>query len=232
VELPFTNVTAVAGAAEHAVYDANGVLYSCGLDAGGVLGAGRGVPYDSLTPVKVKILNGSDVTALVSSYQNSGAVLSNGQYYDWGLNNEGQLGDGSTANSHVPVLVTLPDSSPVVQPALGGSLAHNGQTLVKLADGTVYGWGDNTYQQLDANGPAMQLTPRRIQPPTGVTYSTLASSGGTTYEITSANVVYARGWGHWGQIGNGTTANAPKPVTVTSGESLISATAKNVVVGC
>ena len=232
VQLPFTHVTAVAGAAEHAVYVANGVLYSCGLDAAGVLGAGKGVPYDTLTPVQVKVLNGSMVTAVVSSYQNSGALLSNGQYYDWGLNNNGQLGDGNTANSHVPVLVSIPDASPVVQPALGGSLAHNGQTLVKLADGAVYGWGSNGYGQLDAHGPTAQLTPRVIHAPAGVTYATLASNGGDTYAISTTNAVYSRGWGRWGQIGNGSKANAPMPVTVTSGESLISATAKNVVVGC
>ncbi len=232
VELPFTNVTSLAGAAEHAVYDSGGVLYSCGLDAAGVLGAGRKVPYDSLTPVKVKILNGSDVTSLVSSYQNSGALLSNGQYYDWGLNNEGQLGDGSTADSPVPVLVSIPDQSPVVQAALGGSLAHNGETMVKLADGTEYGWGDNAYKQLDAGASAAQLTPLRLRPPAGVTYSILAANGGTTYEITTANDVYARGWGRWGQIGDGSRANASKPVMVLSGMSLISATAKNVVVAC
>src|SRR5579859_7323166 len=92
--------------------------------------------------------------------------------------------------------------------------------------------GDNAYKQLDAGASAAQLTPLRLRPPAGVTYSILAANGGTTYEITTANDVYARGWGRWGQIGDGSRANASKPVMVLSGMSLISATAKNVVVAC
>ncbi|MGH3159546.1 MAG: hypothetical protein ACRDNF_23640 [Streptosporangiaceae bacterium] len=40
VRLPFTHVTAVAGAADHATYDAGGRLYSCGMGAYGELGDG------------------------------------------------------------------------------------------------------------------------------------------------------------------------------------------------
>ena len=232
VELPFTDVTELAGAAEHAFYDAGGVLYSCGLDSSGVLGAGPHAPRDALTPVRVKNLNGNKVTALVSSWQNGGALLGSGQYYDWGYNEQGQLGDGGTTHSSVPVLVSLPSQSPVVGAAQGGSLANNGQTLVRLADGAVYGWGDNSYRQLDASGPAIQLTPQHIHPPAGVSYRTMASGGGTTYAITTPGDVYARGWNRYGQIGDGTTTDAPKPVLVASGVSLISSTAKNVVVGC
>jgi alpha-tubulin suppressor-like RCC1 family protein len=35
------------------------------------------------------------VTALTSSWEGSGALLANGDYYDWGYNAAGQLGTGS-----------------------------------------------------------------------------------------------------------------------------------------
>lgn len=229
VKLPFSHVTALAGAAQHAVYDAGGTLWSCGLGSGGVLGAGPHAPGETLRPVRVKDLNGNQVTTLVSSYGNAGALLSNGRYYDWGRNEEGQLGDGSTANSSLPVAVSLP--SPARQAAQGGSLADNGQTLVTLASGALYGWGANSFHQISA-GTGVQLTPRRITPPAGVTYQLLASGGGTTYGGTAAGQVYARGWNQYGQIGNGTRTNAPQPVQVAAGATLISSTAKNVVVGC
>jgi alpha-tubulin suppressor-like RCC1 family protein len=84
----------------------------------------------------VQGLNGQSVTTLVAAYANGGALLSNGQYYDWGNDSKGQLGNGTIRqNSAVPVRVPLPAS--VTQVAQGGSLAGNGQTLVMLSDGSL-----------------------------------------------------------------------------------------------
>jgi len=66
------------------------------------------------------------VTALTSSREGSGALLSTGAYNNWGYNAAGQLGHGSTANSAVPVRVKLPAS--VRQVSQGGSGPANGQT--------------------------------------------------------------------------------------------------------
>jgi alpha-tubulin suppressor-like RCC1 family protein len=233
VKLPLTDVTALAGAAGHAVYDSRGVVYSCGANGSGVLGAGPLQRGSALTPVRVRNLDGRQVITLVSSYQNAGALLSTGQYYDWGLNAEGQLGDGTTTRSSVPGRVRLPDPSPVSDVAEGGSQPYNGQTLVMLADGSLYAWGDNSYDQIDNTGPAVQVTPLRFSAPSGATYASLASSGGTSYAITTSREVYAWGEGDHGQIGNGIPWTAATPSLVAFGASVISATARNVVVsGC
>lgn len=230
VKLRFSKVTALAGAANHAVYDSNGVLYSCGENGIGVLGAGPHAPPDATRPVQVKRLHGSQVTALVSSQQNAGALLRNGRYYDWGYNKAGQLGDGSTQKSSVPVPVSLPAA--VTQVAQGGSKPDNGQTLAKLANGAVYGWGNNSFRQLHPKGPSAQLSPRRIHPPAGVTYRKLATGGSTSYAITPAGGVYAWGQNTYGQVGDGSTREATRPVRVARSMSVISATAKNVVAAC
>ena len=53
--------------------------------------------------------HGSPVTRLVASFANSGALLSDGKYFDWGYNGSGQLGDGHAGRpSDVPVRVHLP----------------------------------------------------------------------------------------------------------------------------
>jgi len=107
VELPFSNVSAVAGAGAHATYDAGGTLYSCGSGRYGELGDGS--MQNSTTPARVQGLNGQSVTRLVAAYANEGALLSNGQYVNWGLDSEGQLGNGTVnRSSDVPVLVSLP----------------------------------------------------------------------------------------------------------------------------
>jgi alpha-tubulin suppressor-like RCC1 family protein len=230
VQLPLANVTALAGASGHAVYDSGGTLYSCGSNWNGVLGAGGG--GSSTTPVQVAGLNGQDVVALVSGFGNAGALLADGQYYDWGYDAAGQLGDGITGTSSaVPVRVTLPDASPVIQVAEGGSNKLNGQTLVMLADGSLYAWGSDTYGQLGDGGTTAKASPVPFFPPAGVTYSTLATGGATSYGISSDGTVYAWGEGNLGQLGNGTKQSSAVPIQVpASPASLISSTAYTAVV--
>jgi alpha-tubulin suppressor-like RCC1 family protein len=232
VRLPLTDVTALAGASGHAVYDSGAVVYSCGANRQGVLGAGPQYRTTALRPVRVSSLDGSQVTTLVSSFENAGALLSDGQYYDWGLNSAGQLGDGTTTSSSVPVPASLPDHAGVIQVAEGGSEPYNGQTLVRLADGSLYAWGDNSYDQIDPVGPAAQLAPVQFRAPAGTTYALLASGGGTSYAITTSGDVYAWGESDYGQAGDGSTGTAFIPALVASGASLISSTARDVVVGC
>jgi alpha-tubulin suppressor-like RCC1 family protein len=232
VELPLSDVTALAGAAQHATFDANGTLYSCGQNQYGELGDGTFV--SSTTPVKVFGLDGNSVTDLVASWGDTGALLSNGNYFDWGFNSSGQLGDGSRDPSAAPVEVDLPGSASQV--AQGGSLDTNGQTLAILSDGEVYGWGSDSYGQLGSDSRLDHAradvtdSPVRIYPPDGVTYETVASGGETSYAISDRGDVYAWGGNKDGQVGDGNTRNVSQPILVESGVSLISATATDVLV--
>jgi alpha-tubulin suppressor-like RCC1 family protein len=71
----------------------------------------------------------------------------------------------------------------------------------------------------------------RISQPAGVTYRILVSGGSTCYALAAGGDVYAWGGNALGQIGNGTTATAQRPVRVETGARLISATADDVVTG-
>jgi alpha-tubulin suppressor-like RCC1 family protein len=228
VELPFTDVTALAGAGSHAVYDAGGTIYSCGNNEYGELGDGSTVT--STTPVQVTALAGQTVTTLVASWANTGALLANGDYYDWGFDSAGQLGDGVVHKiAEVPVPVTLP--GPVTQVTEGGSDDGNGQTLVMLAGGSMYGWGCDSMGQLGDEKTTNEKSPELITPPAGVTYQTLATGGATSYAIATTGDVYAWGGDSVGQIGNGTRMPSQAvPVEVASGAASISATAENVVI--
>jgi alpha-tubulin suppressor-like RCC1 family protein len=227
VELPFSNVTAVSGAADHMIVDAGGTVYACGQNVDGDLGDGQ--TADTLTAQKVVGLSGKDVTDLVTSFANSGALLSDGRYYDWGYNDDGQLGDGHPGKwSDVPVLVHLPH--PVKQVALGGSIWGNGETLAMLSDGSLWDWGSNYAYQLGIGNHIWQALPVRFHAPKGVTYKLLAAGSATGYAVTTSGAVYAWGVSHAGQAGAGTLGVVKAPVQVASRATMISATANNAVV--
>ena len=228
VLLPFDHVTAVAGASNHALYDANGTVFACGENVKGDLGDGR--HSGSTTPVRVRHLDGHAVKRLVAAFANSGALLTNGTYYDWGYNGKGQLGVGHRGgSSDVPVRVRLP--RPVKRVAQGGSIWFNGQTLVMLSDGSLWAWGADDHSQLGDGRNRAQPSPIRVRPPAGVTYRSIATGSATSYAISTTGAVYAWGVGFLGQVGDGRRAVARHPVRVASGAFTISATANNIVIG-
>jgi len=231
-ELPLTGVTALAGAAQHAVYDAAGTVETCGKNADGVAGIGSHSRVLALTPEAVTGLPlGVAVTQLYSAYNNDGALLANGKYYDWGYNAAGQVGNGrAPAAASRPSRVRIHDTSPVTQVALGGSTKSNGQTLVMLADGTMWAWGDDSNGQLGDGSTVSQDAPEEITPPPGLTYVTLAAGGSTSHAIDTDGNVWAWGWGKGGQLGTGRQAESLTPVEADSGAVMISSTASDVVV--
>jgi alpha-tubulin suppressor-like RCC1 family protein len=228
VQLPLLGVTSLAGASNHALYDSGNTVYACGQNLEGSLGDGSFA--SSTTPVRVRGLDGSSVIELVAAFANAGALLSDGEYFDWGYNHNGQLGDGHAGRpSDVPVRALLPH--PVTEIAQGGSIWNNGQTLALLSDGSLWSWGDDSDYQLGNGALGMQALPVRFYTPPGVIYESLATGSATSYAVSTAGNVYAWGVSFVGQLGDGTFIPASAPVLVASGASAISATANNVVIG-
>jgi alpha-tubulin suppressor-like RCC1 family protein len=229
VELPLTSVTALAGAGDHALFDTNGDVDACGDNSYGDLGTGASGA--SSTPVPVQGLQGVAVTALVASFNDSGALLADGTYEDWGFNGQGQLGDGDLGqSSDVPVAVSLPDG--VTRAVEGGSYSDNGQTLVMLSNGALYAWGDDQYGQLGDGQTTTEPSPVEFYPPPGVIYVLLATGGTTSYAVSTTAHVFAWGGGRYGQIGHGRKeAMQFRPLRVETHVSMISATAYDVVTG-
>jgi len=226
VKLSFTDVTTLAGAGGHATYDSDGTVYSCGTNQYGELGDGS--TTSSMTPVRVSGLDGALVTTLVAAWRDTGALLFNGDYYDWGYNAGGQVGNGGTTSVTTPFRVPL--DAAVTQVALGGSTSSNGQTLAMLTGGTLWAWGNGEAYQLGNGAKGNEESPIQITPPTGVTYVALATGGATSYGITEDGHVWAWGYNKNGEVGNGTTKAAQEPVEVATDATQVCATARDVVI--
>jgi alpha-tubulin suppressor-like RCC1 family protein len=223
-QIPLADVTLASGAGGHALYVSNGTLYACGDNVSGELGDGTTV--SSVSPVKVVGLPAQPVTTLESSWENSGALLANGSFYDWGYNAADQLGNGTTANSDTPVLVKLPAA--VSQVSMGGSAAGNGQTVAKLSDGSIWAWGSDQYGQLGIGTSVPSSGPARVDVPQGVSFVQLSSGGSTTYGIDSNGEVWSWGENDVGELGVGTALSSNVPVNVGIQLSYVSSTAANV----
>jgi alpha-tubulin suppressor-like RCC1 family protein len=224
VQLPFTQVTQASGAGAHALYLSNGKLYACGGNAGGELGDGTTVA--STNPVLVTGLPDQPIATIGSSWEDSGAVMADGSYYDWGYNAADQLGDGTTTNSDAPVRVDLP--AKVSQLSLGGSAPDNGQTVAILTNGSVWTWGDDQYGQLGIGKVTSSSGPTQVDVPAGVSFVQVVSGGSTIYGVDSSGAVWAWGQNNVGQLGLGGTTVSDVPVKVGISLSCISSTAANV----
>jgi serine/threonine protein kinase len=150
IRLPISFTSIAAGAAHTCGISRERVL-CWGDNSSGQLGNG-GAPEDQTSPAAVMQLPSSPPTMLAVGAVHSCALLTNGAAYCWGQNLHGQLGNGTTENSPVPVVVS------------GGLhfsrlYAGGGVTCGFTADGSQYCWGMNQVGQLGDGTRTNRSTP-------------------------------------------------------------------------
>ena len=195
VQVPgLTGVVAVAAGFAHTLaLKSDGSLWVWGSNSSGQLGDGT-TTYYRTSPVQVPGLTG--VVAVAGGGYYSLALKSDGSVWAWGMNDYGQLGDGTKTNRSLPVQV----------PGLTGVLAvlagYSHSVAVK-ADGTLWAWGSNSSGQLGDGTTMIRSSPVQSPGITGVVAvaagngSTAAlKADGTVWEtiLISTNGVYSSQW--------------------------------------
>ncbi|MFA5119199.1 MAG: autotransporter-associated beta strand repeat-containing protein [Candidatus Omnitrophota bacterium] len=221
------NVSKISAGGYHSVALADdGSLYDWGYNGYGQLGNNE--TANSLTPVRVHgvgdIGNLSGITEIAAGGFETAAVGS-GFVYCWGYNGEGELGNNSIVDSHVPVQVLSGAQG-------GGTYLHNiskvavggCQVLALVSDGTVFSWGYNGDGELGDGTTNDRLVPVQVlsgeQGGGSYLHSISQISAGDAHSLALANsgFVYSWGYNNEGQLGNGTVIDAHSPVRVLSGE--------------
>jgi uncharacterized repeat protein (TIGR02543 family) len=153
------------------------------------------------------------------------AVTTSGRIYAWGLNDYGQLGDGTTTNRTTPTLISFTglQSGETIQ-SVGAGGQHS---LAVTTSGRVYGWGNNAFGQL-GDGTYLHTTPTLISFTGLQSGETIQSVGAGHYHslaVTTSGRIYSWGFNNYGQLGDATTTNRTTPTLISftglqSGETI------------
>jgi alpha-tubulin suppressor-like RCC1 family protein len=178
----------------------DGTVYAWGANAQGQLGlGGTGAPVS--TPTKSPSLTG--IVEIVAGGAFSLAVRNDGKVWSWGVNSDGQLGQGSVgASQGTPGQVLTVNNGAFV-----AASAYNGVAVE--SDGTVWAWGDNGHGGLGNGTGQISQVPVELPNFTGA----VGVAGGDNYSLTLRSNGTVWGWGTntGSQLGNG--GSSPNPVT-------------------
>ena len=194
-----------------------GAAWCWGENGNGQLGDGSAT---NASPVPVNVSGlGSGVSAITAGLDHTCAFTTDGAALCWGDNENGQLGDGSTTNSAVPINVSGLGS--------GVSTITAGQqlTCALASGGAALCWGSNGYGQLGEGGFTSSPVPVNVSG-LGSGVSAIAAGNLHTCAVTLIGAVLCWGWNSDGQLGNGSFTERQVPVDVSglgSGISAISA---------
>lgn len=168
--------TIAAGGYQTLALTSAGTVLAWGDGGNGQLGDGRMRSSD--VPVRVKIPAGVTVTGVGAGSLFSLARTSSGQVLAWGDNAFGQLGNGRTRNSDLPVWARIPARARVTAVSAGGGFG-----LALTTAGRVLAWGHNVYGQLGNGTTRSSDLPVLVRLPGSLAAVALAAGPTTRHSL-------------------------------------------------
>lgn len=224
------------------VIASDNLAYCWGRNNNGQLGNKSNV--DSPVPVAVNTddkLNNKTVKAITtisnaSSYDHTCVIASDNNAYCWGYSTTGQLGNGSSTNSNVPVAVK--NDSGALNNLTIKSLSHGTgyNTCVVASDNNAYCWGANSHGQIGDNSISSRFTPVAVDNTStnnsalqGKTVLSIVTGDYFACAIASDNNAYCWGYNNYGQLGDNTQTERHVPVAVNTTNGISALYGKSVL---
>ena len=197
-----SGVTEIAAGNSHACAIQYGVVKCWGQNGHGQIG--NGSPITAASPAAVLNMQLGDAPRnLTAGYFHTCVVKgSTGALYCWGSGLQGELGNGSTANTNVPIAVSDMDSDVSV---VSAGYAHT----CAVKSGTAWCWGKNNVGQLGIG----TTSPFEVLPNAVAHGKTVASLAMGTYHSCLTNTSGAMYC--WGQNAYGALAHPTLPLSTT-----------------
>ena len=221
------NIVDIYGSSTMIARDSDGKLYTWGWNRNGQLG--NGTTENSSMPICISDIENSPLSGkdIVDVHIYDYIIIakdSNGKLYSWGYNNSGQLGNGTTENSSMPVCISDIEGSPLNGKNIVKVYADYSTMIVKDSDGKLYSWGYNGYGQL-GNGTTTNssmpvcISDIKNSPLKGKNIVDVHNYGYRIIAKDSNGKLYSWGENYYGQLGNGTTANSSMPICISDIEN-------------
>ena len=194
------NITDVAyvaaGGAHSIVVKLDGTVWTWGWNNSLQLGSGTvALNGGNYSTVPVQALGLTGVVQVAAGFYHSLAIKADGTAWGWGMNGNGQVGDGSTTGRNVPVQV----SGLTGARSIAGGAAHS---IAVKTDGTAWAWGYNGSGRLGDGTTSQRNSPAQL---VGVTGASMAAAGFEhSVVLKSDGTVWCVGNNGSGQLGDGT----------------------------
>lgn len=205
--------------------DQNGKLWSWGDDTNGQLGRGDPALCPGSTTNRCRLdigqISGLDnIVAVSAGYRHTLALRADGTVWGFGLNTNGQLGDGSSTTRSVPVQVRWATAHAAKVGAIVQVSASASSSYALDNKGQVWAWGRNQYANLGLGtvNTDVNSTPVLVPMPVGVKITAIANGRDHVIALTDSGKVYAWGLNATSQVGfsgykyKGTTGEWPSLV--------------------
>jgi alpha-tubulin suppressor-like RCC1 family protein len=202
----------------------DGTLATWGSNIYGELGNNTTTTHSSV-PVAVTTagtpLVGKSVVAISAGASHNLVLCSDGTLAAWGDNDSGQLGNGTTTTSNVPVAVTTA-GTPLAGRTAVAMASGAGHNIVLCSDGSLVAWGANDSGQLGNNTTTSSNAPVTVTTAGTVLAgkTVIAVTVGTSHSLALCSDGTLAAWGDniFGDLGNNSTLQRHVPVAVnTSG---------------
>jgi alpha-tubulin suppressor-like RCC1 family protein len=191
----------LAGAAQALCCSTTLIVPSCACLPTASLNKGRFVYVQDLSDYRYS--NGAIWT-------NNYCTVQSPNLYTWGLNNLGQLGDGTATSRSSPGTVAGGGTNWC---AASAGTAH---TAAVKTDGTLWTWGCNGSGQLGDGTATTRSSPGTVAGG-GTTWCAASAGYRHTAAVKTDGTLWTWGCNGYGRLGDGTATNRSSPVTVAGG---------------